>query len=202
MGLMDRMMDRMIINMSAAEKEDMMIQMMPVMMAGVDINTLMPIMLKDTGNTITLTGIYTFLQKELNDEELREEFSEILASIKEKLPELAEIMRDMMPMMMSLMTETGIMDGMMNIMENMMPLMMPMMREMMPTMMNERMPKMMARHKNINELMPDMMIDIMPECIEMIAPEIEEEKREAFLSRLAKKMEIAGNVEIPLQDIP
>jgi hypothetical protein len=187
--------------MTVAEKEDMMMQMMPVMMKGVDINTMMPSMLKDVGSKITLTGIYRLLYKVLNDEELKQEFGEIVASLKEKLPELAEMMRDMMPMMMSMMAETGIMDGMMKLMENVMPVMMPMMREMMPTMMNERMPKMMAQHKNINELMPDMMIDIMPECLEMIAPEIEEGKREAFLSRLAEKMELASSVDIPLQNI-
>jgi hypothetical protein len=47
----------------------------------------------------------------------------------------------------------------------------------------------------MHRLMPDMMIDIMPECIEMIAPEIEQEKRAAFLSRLAEKMERAGSIE-------
>jgi hypothetical protein len=165
MGLMDRMMDRMIINMSVSEKEDLIMQMMPMMMAGVDINTLMPIMLKEVGSIITLTGIYTLLHKALNDEELKQEFSDIVAALKEKMPELIAMMKDMMPIMMSLMTETGIMDGMMNLMSKFMPVMMPIMREMMPTMMNERMPKLMAQHKNVNELMPDMMIDIMPECI-------------------------------------
>jgi hypothetical protein len=198
MGLMDRMMDRMIINMSVAEKEDMMMRMMPIMMAGIDINTMMPIMLKEVGSIITLTGIYTLLWEALNDEELKQEFSEIVASLKEKVPELVAAMQDMMPTMMSLMTETGILDGMMNVMENMMPVMMPMMREMMPTMMNKRMPKVMAQHKNVNELMPAMMIDIMPECLEMIAPEIEQEKRTAFLSRLAEKMERAGSVDAQL----
>ncbi len=195
MGLMDRMMDRMIINMSVAEKEDMMMRMMPIMMEGIDINKMMPDMMKEVGSIITLTGIYTLLQKALNDEELKQEFSEIVASLKEKMPGLIAMMQDMMPIMMSLMTETGIMDGMMKAMENVMPVMMPMMREMMPTMMNERMPKVMAQHKNVNELMPDMMIDIMPECIEMIAPEIEKEKRAAFLSRLAEKMERAGSID-------
>lgn len=194
MGIMDKMMDRMIVNMSVAEKEDMMMQMMPLMMAGVDINTLMPIMLKDVGRIITLSGIYTLLHQALNDEELKQAFSEIVASLKEKLPELATMMRDMMPMMMAMMTETGMMEGMTNLMANMMPLMMPVMREMMPTMMNERMPQIMARHKNVNELLPDMMVEIMPDCLEMITPEIEQEKRAAFLSRLAEKMERAASI--------
>lgn len=196
MGLMDKMMDRMIFNMSAAEKEDMMMHLMPIMMEGVDIKIMMPAMLKDAGNIITLTGIYNVLNNALSDEELVQEFGVIVSALKEKLPEIAEMMRDMMPMMMSMMFETGIMDGMMNMMENMMPVMMPMMREMMPTMMNERMPQLMAQHKNINELMPDMMIDIMPECLDMIAPEIDQEKREIFLSRLAEKMELAGRLKI------
>ncbi len=195
MGLMDRMMDRMIVNMSVAEKENLMMEMMPAMMDGVDIKTVTPIMLKEVGSAITLTGIYTFLHKALNDEELKREFGEIVESLKDKVPELTEMMQDMMPTMMSVITETGIMDGLMGLMEKVMPVMMPMMREMMPIMMNERMPKLMAQHKNVNQLMPDMMIDIMPECIEMITPEIEKEKRAAFLSRLAEKMEQAQRVE-------
>ncbi len=195
MGLMDRMMNRMIVNMSVVEKENLMMEMMPAMMEGVDIKTVTPIMLKEVGSIITLSGIYNILHKALNDEELKREFAEIVDSLKEKLPELVEMMQDMMPTMMSVMTETGIMDAMMGLMEKVMPVMMPMMREMMPIMMNERMPKLMAQHKNVNELMPDMMIDIMPECIEMIAPEIEQGKRAAFLSRLAEKMELAERVE-------
>jgi hypothetical protein len=194
MGLMDRMMDRMIVNMSVAEKEEMMMHMMPIMMAGVDINTLMPNMMKEVGSFITLTGIYNLLRTALNDEELKQEFGEIVATLKEKMPELIAMMQDMMPIMMSLMTQTGLMDGMMNLMGKMMPVMMPMMREMMPTMMNERMPKLMAQHENVNALMPDMMMDIMPDCLEMIAPEIEQEKRAAFLSRLGEKMEQAVRV--------
>ena len=57
MGIMDKMMDRMIINMSVAEKEDMMMQMMPIMMAGIDINTMMPIMLKDDVAGVPVAGI-------------------------------------------------------------------------------------------------------------------------------------------------
>lgn len=190
MGLMDRMMDRMIINLSVTEKENLMMQMMPAMMEGVEIRSLLPIMLKEVGSAITLGGIYNLLQTALNDDELKQEFGEVVDALKEKLPDLAEMMKDMMPTMMSMMIETGIMDGMMNLMANLMPVMMPMMREMMPTMMNERMPKLMAQHKNVNELMPDMMIDIMPECLEMITPEIEREKRAAFLSRMAEKMEL------------
>ena len=190
MGLMDRMMDRMIINLSVTEKEDLMIQLMPVMTEDVEISKMIPIMLKEVGSAITLGGIYNLLHTALNDDELKQELGEVVDALKEKLPNLIEMTKDMMPTMMSVTAESGIMDGMMNLMERLMPLMMPMMREMMPIMMNERMPKLMAQHENVNELMPDMMIDIMPECLEMITPEIEQEKRAAFLSRMAEKMEL------------
>ncbi len=190
MGLMDRMMDRMIINLSVTAKEDLMMQMMPAMMEGVEVSSVMPIMLKEVGSAITLSGIYNLLQTALSDDELKQEFGEVVDALKEKLPDLTEMMVDMMPTMMSVMAESGMMDGILGLMERLMPLMMPMMREMMPTMMNERMPKLMAQHENVNELMPAMMIDIMPECLEMITPEIEREQRAAFLSRMAEKMEL------------
>ncbi len=190
MGLMDRMMDRMIINLSVTEKEELMMQLMPIMMEGVEIRSVFPIMLKELGSDITLGGIYNLLETALSDDELKQEFGEVVETLKEKLPDLSELMVDVMPTMMSVMADSGIMDGMLGLMERLMPLMMPMMREMMPTMMNERMPKLMAQHENVNELMPAMMIDIMPECLEMITPEIEREKRAAFLSRMAEKMEL------------
>jgi hypothetical protein len=190
MGFMDRMMDRMIINLSVTAKEDLMMQMMPAMMEGVEVSSVMPIMLKEVGSAITLSGIYNLLQTALNDDELKQEFGEVVDALKEKLPDLRELVVDEMPTMMSVMAESGIMDGILGLMERLMPLMMPMMREMMPTMMNERMPKLMAQHENVNELMPAMMIDIMPECLEMITPEIEREQRAAFLSRMAEKMEL------------
>ena len=141
MGLMDRMMGRMINNMSVEEKEEMMLQMMPTMMEGIDINKMMPDMMSKMGRLITITGIVVFISKALKDAELKEELGELLNDLSKKMPELAEMMHDMMPIMMSLMSETGIMDGMMNTMGKMMPVMMPMMREMMPIMMNNRMPK-------------------------------------------------------------
>jgi hypothetical protein len=187
---MDRMMDRMIINLSVTEKEELMMQLMPIMMEGVEIRSVFPIMLKELGSDITLGGIYNLLETALSDDELKQEFGEVVETLKEKLPDLSELMVDVMPTMMSVMADSGIMDGMLGLMERLMPLMMPMMREMMPTMMNERMPKLMAQHENVNELMPAMMIDIMPECLEMITPEIEREQRAAFLSRMAEKMEL------------
>lgn len=192
MGLMDRMMDRMIVNLSVAQKEELMLQMMPAMMEGIEINRLVPGMLNEVGSAVNLSGTFNLLQTALNDEELRHEFGELAQAVKEKLPALTEAMRDVMPLMTSVMADTGLMDGVMGLMENVMPLMMPMMREMMPIMMNERMPELMAQHDNVNELMPAMMVDILPQCVEMITPQIEQEERTIFLSRLAEKIELVA----------
>ena len=48
MGLMDRMMDRMIRNMSVQEKEEMMLKMMPLMMKDVDMLNMMPGMMSSS----------------------------------------------------------------------------------------------------------------------------------------------------------
>lgn len=195
MGLMDKMMDRMIVNLSVAEKEDLMLQMMPLMMERIDPLTVTPAVLKEVGSSITLTGIYRVLRQALNDEDIRKELGELVEALTAKLPELAHTMRSMTPAMMSLMKSSGFMDGMMNLMAKFMPVMMPMMREMMPVMMNERMPALMAQDRNVCELMPEMMVDIMPGCIEMIAPEIEPDARTAFFSELAEKIERVETVE-------
>jgi hypothetical protein len=189
---MDRMMDRMIVNLSVAEKEELMLQMMPAMMEGIEIGSLVPRLLREVGSAVTLSGIFNLLQTALKDDELRHEFGDITEVLKERLPALTEALKDMMPLMTSIMADTGLMDGMMGLMERVMPLMMPMMREMMPTMMNDRMPKLMAQHNNVNELMPAMMVDILPQCVEMITPQIEQEERTAFLSRLAEKIELVA----------
>lgn len=188
MGIMDKMMDRMIINMSVEEKEEMMLKMMPTMMEDIDINKMMPDTMTAMGRLITITGIVVFISKASNDDELKEELGELLNNLREKMPELQEMMRDMMPIMMSLMSVTGLMDGMMNMMGKMMPVMMPMMREMMPIMMKEKMPELMAKHENVREMCPEMMMDVIPDCIDTMLPIVAQEKRAAFLSRLAEKM--------------
>lgn len=195
MGLMDRMMDRMIENMSVEEREEMMLKMMPIMMEDVDINKMVPDMMTTMGSMITLTGIGVFISKALNDDELKKEVGDVANTLRERMPELPEIMQDMMPMMMSMMSELGVMDGMMNAMGNMMPMMMPMMREMMPTMMMDRMPEVMAKHENVRQIMPEMMTEIMPHCVDTMTPTLPQEERIAFLLQLAEKMGRAAGGE-------
>ena len=92
MGLMDRMMDSMIKNMSVEQKEEMMLKMMPTMMEGIDINKMMPDMMTAMGSLTTVTGIVVFISKALNDDELKEELGELLHVLREKMSELPEMM--------------------------------------------------------------------------------------------------------------
>lgn len=182
MELMDKMMERMVKNMTIEEKEDMMLKMMPMMMERIDIERLMPEMMTAGGSLITVTGIVTFFSKALNDEELKEMVSEMMDSFP-AMPAMAEKMQPMMSMMMSAMPD--MMFGMMDFMgEKMMPMMMPMMLEMMPVMMHDKMPEIMERNKTMREMMPVMMMEVMPNCVVSMAHLIEEEKRGEFISDL------------------
>ena len=189
MGLMDRMMDRMINNMSVPEKEDLMLKMMPAMMELIDISKTMPEALAALGRLTTLTGIAVLINKALNDDELKEEIGELLSSLREKKPELAEVTHDIMPATMSFMSESGLMDGMMNTMGKMMPVMMPAMREMAPIMMREKMPEVMAEHDSVREMMSEMMmIDVIPHCVDTMLPMFAPDQTTAFLSQLAERI--------------
>ncbi len=196
MSLIDSMMDAMIRMLSRKKREEMMINMMPLMMEGIDINKMMPDMMTAMGRLATVTGIVVFMSKALNDDELKEELGELLHDLREKMSELPAMMHDMKPIMMSLMSETGLMDGMMNTMGKLMPVMMPMMREMMPVMMREKMPQVMAEHENVRELMSDMMMnDVIPHCVDTMLPMFAPEKNTEFLTQLAEKMGRAASRE-------
>ena len=195
MRLMDAMMERMINSMTVEERAEMMLEMMPSMMEGIEIDKVMPDMMNAMGRFITLTGIAIFIGKATNDDELKEELTELLTVLKEKMPELAQMMQDMMPVMGSLMLDVGVMDGMMDLMGKMMPVMVPMMGEMMPIMMKDRMPELMAEHENVRQMMPAMMMEIMPDCIDAMLPTVGPEGRTAFLSHLAEAMGRAAGRE-------
>jgi hypothetical protein len=184
LGLMDGMMDRMIKNMSVEEKEEMMLKMMPAMMERVDINKTVPGMMAAMGRLITATGSVVLISKALNDDELKEELGGLLINLREKSPRLAE----MMPMMMAFMFETGLMDGMMKGMGKVMPVMMPMMREMMPVMIREKMPAVMAEHDDVREMVSDMMMNVIPHCVDTMVPMFTPEKSSEFLPQLAENL--------------
>ncbi len=133
MGMMDAMMNGMIKASPPDEREELMLKMMPEMMKGIDITRLMPDMLKEVGQLITLFSVYTFLSKALKDEELKGILKEGLDKMKNKMPEMMEMMQ---PMIQPLMEKK--MESMPAIMEFMSP-MMPMMNDMMPAMFEKSM---------------------------------------------------------------
>ena len=179
-NMMNKMMERMIKNMSVAEKEAMMIKMMPAMMADMDIGKMMPGMMAAVGSAITPTSLVSFLSKALKEKE----FKEFLGGLPEHLPALGKKMQIMMSAMKGVMPV--MMSGMMNFMGNhLMPVMMPMMHEMMPVMMKETMPEIMKQNETMKHMIPGMMTDIMPECVEHLVPMFEQEKKDQFLSRLS-----------------
>ncbi len=185
MGLMDRMMDRMIANMSIKEKEEMMLKMMPIMMSRIDVNKTVPGVMTAMGRLVTVTGTVIFINRVLNDEELKNEVGELVADLKEKLPEMTRITSAMI----SFMTETGLMDGMTNKMGKVMPVMMPVMREVMPTMMKETMPRVMAESDDVRKSMSEMMMNVViPHCIDTMLPTFAPEKSSEFLPELAERV--------------
>ncbi len=187
MDLMDKMMERMIVNMTIEEKENLMLKMMPTMMEDLDIKKMTPGMLAATGRLVTVTSIFDFISKAKDDDELKDQ----LVVIKDSLPALVEKIKPMMSMMMSAMP--NLMSGMMGFVgDKIMPMMMPMMHKMMTEMMKDKMPGIMSRNETMKELMPSMMLEVMPDCVETMVPMVEQGKQTEFLSRLNVAMEKAG----------
>ncbi len=69
MGFMDSMMDTMIKALPQEKREEMMINMMPLMMEGIDMNQLMPRMMANMIQDITADDIINYLKQTLQDKE-------------------------------------------------------------------------------------------------------------------------------------
>jgi hypothetical protein len=183
MGLMDRMMGRMIGNMSVQEKEEMMLKMMPLMMKDVDMLKMMPGMMSGMGWRLNVTDIVTFIRRVLKDDELKGQ----LEKIKDHLPQLSRKMQSMMADMRPAMST--LMSGMMDFMASkVMPVMMPMMSEIMPVMMKEKMPEVMVRDETVKEFISEMMMEIMPHCVQTLSPMMESEDQSVFLTHLTNSI--------------
>ena len=179
MGLMDRMMDRMIRNMSVQEKEEMMLKMMPVMMKDVDMLKMMPGMMSSMGRFLNVTSIVTLIRQVLKDDELKGQLEKLV----DHLPQLSRKMQSMLAEMRPIIST--LMSGMMNFMTGkVMPVMMPMMSEMMPMMMKEKMPEVMVRDKTVRQFISGMMMEIMPHCVQTLSPMMESEDQTVFLTHL------------------
>jgi hypothetical protein len=177
MGMMDAMMNGMIKASPPDEREELMLKMMPEMMKGIDITRLMPDMLKEVGQLITLFSVYTFLSKALKDEELKGILKEGLDKMKNKMPEMMEMMQ---PMIQPLMEKK--MESMPAIMEFMSP-MMPMMNDMMPAMFEKSMIPKLKEKLDMKENVLGMMQTMFPLCSVSMVPLIEKEDRIDFIKK-------------------
>jgi hypothetical protein len=176
---MDRMMNRMIGNMSVQEKEEIMLKMMPLMMKDVNMLKMIPGMMSSIGRLLSMTGIVTFIRQVIKDDELKGQ----LEKLKDHLPQLSRKMQSMMAVMRPAIST--LMSGMMDFMAGkVMPVMMPIMSEMMPVMMKEKMPEVMIRDETVKEFISGMMIEIMPHCVQTLSPMMESKDQSDFLAHL------------------
>ncbi len=88
MSFIDSIMDAMLKMLSREKREEMMINMMPLMMEGIDMNKLMPRMMTNMLRDITADDIIAYLKETLKD---RENLNELGAKIQE-----ANLMQQMM----------------------------------------------------------------------------------------------------------
>ena len=175
MGMMDAMMNGMIKAFPTDEREELMLKMMPEMMKGIDIKRLMPDMLKEMGQLITLYSIYVFLSKATKDEELKKILKEVRNKMKEKMPEMMNMMK---PLMQPLIEEK-----MMPAMMEFMSPMMPMMKDMMPAMMEKSMIPKLKEKPDMKENMLGMMQTMFSHCSVNMVPLIEKKQRIDFIKK-------------------
>ena len=88
MGMMDTMMDAMIKSMSKEKKEQMMINMMPLMMEGINVTDLMPKMMTNMLQDATVDDVIGFMKKMLED---KQKIADMLDKLKQ-----ANVMKQMM----------------------------------------------------------------------------------------------------------
>lgn len=80
MSLLDTMMDGVIKRLPGEKREEMMINMMPMMMEGIDINELMPKMMTEMLKDITVDDVISFLKEALKD---KDKLQDLVTKIKE-----------------------------------------------------------------------------------------------------------------------
>ncbi len=88
MSVIDSVMDAMIKMLSQEKREEMMINMMPLMMEGIDMNELMPRMMANMLQDVTADDIINYLKETLKD---KEKLNELGAKVQQ-----ANLMQQMM----------------------------------------------------------------------------------------------------------
>jgi uncharacterized protein (DUF302 family) len=79
MGLMDAMMDMMIKSISKEKREQMMINMMPMMMEGIDFNEFMPKMMTDMLKDVTVDDLIAFIKRGIEEQDKLKELADKIA---------------------------------------------------------------------------------------------------------------------------
>ena len=79
MGLIDAMMDMMIKSISKEKREQMMINMMPLMMEGIDIYEFMPKMMTDMLKDVTVDDVIAFIKRGIEEQEKLKELADKIA---------------------------------------------------------------------------------------------------------------------------
>jgi len=79
MGLMDAMMDLMIKSISKKKREQMMINMMPQMMEGIDIYEFMPKMMTDMLKDVTVDDVIAFIKRAIEEQDKLKELADKIA---------------------------------------------------------------------------------------------------------------------------
>jgi len=76
MGVMDSMMDMMIKTVSKEKREQMMINMMPQMMEGIDIYEFMPKMMTDMLKDVTVDDVIAFIKQAIEEQDKLKELAD------------------------------------------------------------------------------------------------------------------------------
>ncbi len=79
MGLMDAMMDMMIKSISKKKREQMMINMMPLMMEGIDIYEFMPKMMTDMLKDVTVDDVIALIKRAIEEQDKLKELADKIA---------------------------------------------------------------------------------------------------------------------------
>jgi hypothetical protein len=77
---------------------------------------------------------------------------------------------------------------------------MPVMSEMMPIMMKEQMPEVMGRDETVKKSISEMMMEILPHCVQTLSPMMEPEAQNALLAHLTDSIAIAGGSDSPVKE--
>jgi hypothetical protein len=177
MGLMDKMMDKMIGRMRPEEKEKMMLKMMPMMMEDVNMTELMVKMMPEMLKNMNALDIFNILKNALPN------LPKLIKFIKENMPEamkerLPKMAKEIMPMACHRVMPT-MMEGL--TMDNVMPYMM---KEMMPDCLWHLLPKM------PNKTRVDFISNMTGILVQQGSVEMSDKEKEVLMAKITEKVKV------------